>query len=97
MDTEQTTVAARVRARVYGLVQGVGFREFVRRHAQALGLRGWVRNLPDGSVELEAEGPRSALDELVRLVRQGPRLAWVERVETEWLPATGERGSFHVR
>jgi acylphosphatase len=97
VDTEQTTVAARVRARVYGLVQGVGFREFVRRHAQALGLRGWVRNLPDGSVELEAEGPRSALDELLRLVRQGPRLAWVERVETEWLPATGERGWFHVR
>jgi acylphosphatase len=97
MDAEPTAVAARVHARVYGLVQGVGFREFVRRHAQALGLNGWVRNLPDGSVELEAEGPRPALDELLRQVQRGPRLAWVERVETEWRPPTGERGWFHVR
>jgi len=96
VDGESTARAARVHARVYGLVQGVGFREFVRRHAQALGLSGWVRNLPDSSVELEAEGPRPALDELLRQVHRGPRLAWVERVETEWLPATGQRGWFHV-
>jgi acylphosphatase len=86
----------RLRAVVRGRVQGVGFREFTRRHAAALGLCGWVRNRPDGSVELEAEGPRSALDELLRQVRTGPRLSHVEAVDAAWQWATGEDGWFRV-
>ncbi len=89
--------AIRLHALVRGRVQAVGFREFTRRHAAALGLAGWVRNLPDGDVEVVAEGPRPALDELLRHLRTGPRLARVDAVESEWLAATGERGWFAVR
>jgi acylphosphatase len=88
--------AERLRAVVRGRVQGVGFREFTRRRAAALGLSGWVRNRPDGAVELEAEGPRLALNELLRHLRTGPRLARVDAVDVGWLPATGERGWFGV-
>ncbi len=87
----------RLHAVVRGRVQAVGFREFTRRHAAALGLAGWVRNLADGGVEVEAEGPRPDLELLLRRLRDGPRLAWVESVQSEWLPATGERGWFTVR
>jgi acylphosphatase len=70
-------------------VQGVGFRYFVTRHAQARGLRGWVRNRPDGGVELVAEGERSNLDELLTAARQGPRHARVDSVDAEWSAALG--------
>ena len=64
----------RLYALVHGRVQGVYFRAFVQRHAQALALSGWARNLPDGvSVEVVAEGPRQTLDEL--LVHLRPRAA----------------------
>jgi acylphosphatase len=89
--------AQRLHAMVHGRVQGVGFREFTRRHAAALGLAGWVRNLPDGSVELEAEGPRTALDELVRHLNNGPRLSHIDGVEVAWLPPNGEAGWFSIR
>ena len=65
---------------VYGGVQGVGFRYFVRQRARSLGLRGYVLNRPDGSVELEADGPADAVEELIRTVRNGPPAARVERV-----------------
>lgn len=64
---------ARLEARVTGRVQGVGFRQFVRYHARRLGLTGWVRNEPDGSVYLVAEGPRELLEQLLDAVRQGHR------------------------
>jgi acylphosphatase len=70
-------------------VQGVGFRYFLTRRAQARGLKGWVRNRPDGAVELVAEGERADLEELLRAAREGPRLARVTRVDTDWMPATG--------
>ena len=66
---------------VYGLVQGVGFRWFVARHARGLGLRGYARNLPDGSVEVVVDGQDESLPELERLLRAGPANAAVERVE----------------
>ncbi len=62
---------------VEGLVQGVGFRWFVARHANMLGLRGYVENKYTGTVEVEAEGDRSLIEELVRQVRVGPRSAQV--------------------
>ncbi len=83
-----------VRAHVWvrGRVQGVGFRFFVVRHARELGLAGWVRNLPDGRVELVAEGPAAAVDTLLRLVERGPAGAVVTGVETRWEPPAGARG-----
>jgi acylphosphatase len=88
--------AARLHAIVRGRVQGVGFREFTRRHAAALGLAGWVRNLPDGTVELEAEGPRPALDELLRYLHTGPRLSRVDAVDIEWCAPSGKPGWFSI-
>jgi acylphosphatase len=75
---------ASLHAVVQGDVQGVGFRYFVQRRAQENGLAGWVRNRPDGSVELHAEGDRAALERLLAQVSRGPGLAAVERVVPEW-------------
>jgi acylphosphatase len=69
------------RFQVFGAVQGVGFRWFVARHARSLGLTGFARNLPNGSVEIMVDGPEDALPELERLLRSGPASAQVERVE----------------
>jgi len=80
--------------RVRGLVQGVGFRWWTVRQAQRLGLRGTVRNMRDGSVEVMAAGPPGSLEELHRLLQQGPSGARVSAVEPidapEELPATFE-------
>lgn len=65
---------------IAGRVQGVGFRYFVVRQARALGLLGWVRNLPDGTVEATAAGPASALSQLEEALRQGPSMSRVDRV-----------------
>jgi acylphosphatase len=66
---------------VHGRVQGVGFRWWVWREATRLGLRGLVRNLRDGSVEVIAEGSAPALGEIEQQLAQGPPAAQVERVE----------------
>jgi acylphosphatase len=63
------------------MVQGVGFRWFVARHARSLGLTGFVRNLPNGSVEVMVDGSEDALPALERLLRTGPGSAQVDRVE----------------
>lgn len=65
---------------IEGRVQGVGFRYFVVRQARSMGLVGWVRNLPDGTVEAIAAGPTSALSELEDALRQGPLMSRVDRV-----------------
>ncbi len=66
---------------ISGIVQGVGFRWFVARHARSLGLVGYARNLPDGRVEVVVSGPEEALPALEQLLRSGPANAQVERVE----------------
>ena len=86
----------RLQAVVHGDVQGVGFRYFVQRKAQQLGLRGWVRNNDDGTVEVVAEGPRPALEDLERAVRDGPRSARVDRVDAQWSSATGNLDRFEL-
>ena len=86
----------RLSARVVGRVQGVYFRAFTRNQARRLGLHGWVRNDDDGSVYLEAEGPRAILDLLLAAVRRGPSEARVIRVEVDWSEATGEYDGFGV-
>ena len=74
----------RVHLRVQGRVQGVGFRYFVLRRAQDLGLTGWVANLANGDVEVEAEGSEDALRDLLERVREGPSAARVDRVAEQW-------------
>ena len=71
----------RRRVIVRGRVQGVGFRWFVREHARSLRLAGWVRNLPDGMVELEVEGDAAKVAELMALVGEGPDGAVVAGVD----------------
>ena len=66
---------------VHGLVQGVFFRDTVRRHAQSRGVAGWVRNNPDGTVEAVFEGEPEAVERLVAFAHEGPRGAIVERVD----------------
>jgi acylphosphatase len=82
---------------VSGLVQGVGFRWFVARHARSLGLSGYARNLPDGRVEVVVSGPDDALPALERLLRAGPANAQVERVERSFEPVAAPTGkSFDI-
>jgi acylphosphatase len=72
---------------VSGMVQGVGFRWFVARHARSLGLSGYARNLPDGRVEVVVSGSDAALPDLEELLRTGPAYARVEKVERSDQPA----------
>jgi len=81
---------------VRGRVQGVGFRYFVEHSAKALGLRGWVRNVDDGSVEVYASGTAAQLSDLAGLLRQGPRWAEVRGVE-ESEAALEPHSGFSVR
>ncbi len=97
MTDSPKAVNARLHARVYGWVQGVGFRAYVLRQAQQLGLTGWVRNRRDGSVEVVAEGPRGALEDLLRRLQQGPTLAQVTRVEATWEPPSAQFRQFEIR
>jgi acylphosphatase len=86
----------RVRARVRGLVQGVGFRAATQREASRLGLVGWVRNLPDGRVELEAEGLDARVGELIAWCSRGPAGADVEHVDSEAVAVKPEEHGFRI-
>ena len=81
---------------VSGRVQGVGFRFFTQDIARQEGVMGVVRNLPDGRVEIVAEGDDQSLARLEAAVRQGPSHARVEHVEVESLPPTGRYAGFAV-
>jgi len=76
---------ARVRAVVRGRVQGVSYRMNARHEARVRGLTGWVMNQDDGSVALEASGPRERIEDLIAWCRRGPAGAQVTAVEVEWL------------
>jgi acylphosphatase len=81
---------------VHGRVQGVGFRDATERRAVELGLSGWVRNKPDGTVEVTAEGDRATLERFLEFLHRGPSAARVSRVESQWQPASGRFGDFRV-
>lgn len=74
----------RAHLRIYGRVQRVGFRWSILREARKLGVSGWVRNLPDGSVEAVIEGDEERVETLIGWAHQGPPLARVTRVEIKW-------------
>jgi acylphosphatase len=88
---------ARLRLLVHGRVQGVFFRHAAAEEARSLGLRGWVKNLANGDVEIVAEGPRRELKILAAWAHQGPRLARVTGVEEEWSDYRGAEGPFTIR
>ena len=87
----------RLALRVTGLVQGVFFRASTRDQARALGLVGWVRNASDGAVEIEAEGPAAAVDELAAWARRGPPSAQVDAVDVRDLEPARSESEFFVR
>ncbi|MBF5044381.1 acylphosphatase [Aggregicoccus sp. 17bor-14] len=86
----------RTHLQITGRVQGVFYRESARREALRLGLAGWVRNRPDGSVEAVAEGAPDALDAFVAWCRQGPTQAHVQDVRVQEESPQGEPGPFRV-
>lgn len=89
-------VIERLEATVHGYVQGVGFRYFVVRRANELGLAGWTSNEPDGTVRVVAEGSPAALDELTRHLHAGPPGAHVQSVVVNRLPSVGSLRGFSI-
>ncbi|RKU16967.1 acylphosphatase [Candidatus Poribacteria bacterium] len=82
---------------ITGRVQGVGFRNFTQRNARQLGVKGYAKNLPNGKVEVVAEGDKTQLDALVVFLREGPRYARVDSLEIDERPFTGEYEAFGIR
>jgi acylphosphatase len=81
---------------VHGLVQGVGFRYFVQRAAVRFGITGTVRNCPDSTVEIFAEGETGSISEFLAEVGRGPRMAVVDRLDISENPARGSFRSFSI-
>jgi len=92
MENEQIALEIRV----YGIVQGVGFRSFARKKAHEYGIKGYIRNLIDGSVEVIAEGDKKALENFLVEISRGPVFARVDRVEKREIQPRGFK-SFEVR
>jgi acylphosphatase len=86
----------RVHVFVSGLVQGVNFRFYTRQQARLLGLKGWVRNTPDGRVEAVFEGEGALVDRMLEWCHHGPPSAGVDGVETVWEDATGSLEDFDI-
>ncbi len=86
----------RVRLIIKGRVQGVWFRDSTRRQAVMFGVTGWVRNRPEGTVEVLAEGPERAVQKLVAWCRRGPSGARVDRLREERESWQGEFESFDI-
>jgi len=89
-------IVKRVEVYVEGLVQGVGFRYFTKKVAKELGIKGFVKNLPDGRVYIVAEGDEDQLEKFLSSVKKGPSLAIVRNVHVAEKPATGEFDDFVI-
>ncbi|TMA42842.1 MAG: acylphosphatase [Deltaproteobacteria bacterium] len=90
-------MTVRAHLAISGRVQGVWYRGSMQDEAERLGLAGWVRNRPDGTVEAEVEGEPRVVEELVTWARRGPRGARVTDVAVQWIEPRGQRGEFVVR
>jgi acylphosphatase len=88
--------ALRAKLLVTGKVQGVGYRAFAARVASQRNLRGGVRNIDDGRVELEVEGPKVRILDLIEELKIGPPASRVAAVEVEWSPSIGRFVDFNV-
>jgi acylphosphatase len=86
----------RIQLVIRGQVQGVYFRASAQREARQLGLTGWVRNRPDGAVEIIAEGEEDQVKDLLNWSQRGPATARVDMVETRWRSYTGEFAEFRI-
>ena len=86
-----------VLVRVYGRVQGVGYRNWTRNAAHSLSLAGWVKNCEDGSVELVAQGLASAIDELITRLWKGPNLSRVKNIEVSEIKIDSEIQAFSIK
>jgi acylphosphatase len=82
---------------ISGHVQGVGFRDFTRRQAMELGVRGYAKNLPNGKVEVVAEGDKVTLDRFVTVLRKGPPASHVDDVKIEERPFSGTYTTFEIK
>jgi acylphosphatase len=82
---------------VSGFVQGVGFRWFTQRHAESLGVGGWVRNLPDGRVEVFAQAEKDVLDAFCGKLRDGPSYGTTEALAIEKVPVDHKILGFQIR
>lgn len=91
-----TADLVRVRALIGGRVQGVAYRYFAEKFASRLGLTGWVRNLPDGRVEVLAEGTEPSIAAFLARLEAGPALARVDSFEVSREAATGEFSAFRI-
>ena len=81
---------------VSGRVQGVFFRVHTKKEAVLLGVKGWVKNLLDGRVEIMAEGEKERVERLIAFIKQGPPQAYVEDAAVEWLEFAGEFEDFEI-
>ncbi len=87
----------RLETKISGRVQGVGYRYSIHREALKLGITGWVRNMPDGSVEAEFEGSKPALEKMLEFCQIGPAFAQVTRVESHWDSGPARYTVFQIR
>lgn len=69
---------------VMGFIQGVGFRRYIKKKAQVLGLKGWIKNLPDGRVEILAQGSKEDIAKLIKIAEKGNILSFVKGVVVDW-------------
>lgn len=80
-----------------GRVQGVWFRAFTAEQARAEGVKGWVRNRPDGSVQAVFQGDEQKVRQVIEMCRQGPPAAHVEKTDIDWESASGDFSDFSIR
>jgi len=95
MNTD-SSATIRAHLRIHGQVQGVGFRFSAQLTANRIGITGWSKNLPDGSVEAVAEGMRPGVEEFIQWCRRGPEYARVTEVRVDWETPTGEFSDFRT-
>lgn len=82
---------------VIGFVQGVGFRRFIRSKAKLLKLTGWVQNMPDGRVEVVAQGPEASIKELIKIAEKGNWLSSIKGVVVDWEESQEKFDDFELR